>query len=170
MADTKDSVTPYAVTFKPTPTQAENDAAVTTGLPAVKAYDGSPIDQSSKNPAVPAPPGSPSISSLTPITGALPSAPFAVGVHGAGFTAAAKVFCNQNQIAAVFSSATLVNCTITAAAVGSAPGTYPVLVEDVGGFSNTVTFAVTATMVLAAEEESKPHRSRRSAASETQTE
>jgi hypothetical protein len=36
MADGKDSAAPHEVTYRPTPTQAENDQTATTGLPPVK--------------------------------------------------------------------------------------------------------------------------------------
>jgi IPT/TIG domain len=144
MVDTKDSVDPHAVTYQPTPTQHENDLAAVGTLPPVKEYDGSPIDPSSNNPAVPQPPGSPDITSISPTTGALPSAPIALTVNGTGFTAAAKVIFNQNAVATVFVSATHLTCSVTAADAG----TYPVEVEDAGGFSNTVQFTFTATAEL----------------------
>jgi IPT/TIG domain len=132
-------------TFLPTPSQAENDLAATGQLPAVKDYDGSPIDPSSHNPAVPGAPGAPHITSLTPNTGALPSAPIAVVVNGTNFTTAAKIHFNANAIATTYTSATALGCSITAAEAGNAPGSFPLRVEDKGGYSNTVQFTFTAT-------------------------
>jgi hypothetical protein len=136
----KDSVSPQAVTYQPTPTQHENDLAAAGSLPPIKAYDGSPIDPHSANPALPTPPGAPVIASLAPATGAIPAVPIAVVVHGSGFTAAAKVLFNQNPVATTFVSATQLDCSLTAAAAGS----YPVEVHD-NGYSNTVQFVFTAT-------------------------
>jgi hypothetical protein len=144
MADSKDSVAPHAVVYQPTPTQHENDLTATTGLPSVKQYDGSPIDPSSPNPAVPQPPGSPVIASIAPTTGAIPAAPIALTVHGSAFTAAAKVLVNQNAVATTFVSSSQLTCSVTAAAAGS----YPVEVHDTGGYSNTVQFTFTATAEL----------------------
>ena len=153
MAD-DNSVAPHAVIYQPTPTQHENDQTATTGLPFVKQYDGSPIDPHSPNPAVPQPPGSPNISSITPTTGALPAAPIALTVHGSGFTAAAKVLFNQNAIATTFVSSSQLTCSVTAAAAGS----YPVEVHDSGGYSNTVQFTFTATAELSADSPSPATR------------
>jgi hypothetical protein len=136
-----ESVEPFAVAYQPTPTQHENDLAAVGSLPSVKQYDGSPIDPSSHNPAVPTPPGAPAISSITPTTGALPAAPIALTVHGSGFTAAAKVIFNQKTVATTFVSSSQLTCPVTAAA----PGSYPVEVHDTGGYSNTVQFTFTAT-------------------------
>ncbi|SIO49795.1 IPT/TIG domain-containing protein [Bradyrhizobium erythrophlei] len=141
MADARDSASPQAVVYQPTPTQHENDLTATTGLPPVKQYDGSPIDPQSPNPAVPHPPGSPIITSLVPTTGALPSAPIALTVDGSGFTAAAKVIFNQNAVATTFVSSSQLTCSVTAAAAGS----YPVEVHDSGGYSNVLQFTFTAT-------------------------
>jgi hypothetical protein len=135
------TVSPHAVIYQPTPTQAENDHQATTGLVPVKQYDGSPIDPHSPNPAVPTPPGAPVVSSLTPTTGAIPSAPIALTVHGSAFTSAAKVIFNQNPVATTFVSATQLTCSVTAAAAGS----YPVEVHDTGGYSNVANFTFTAT-------------------------
>jgi hypothetical protein len=138
-------------TFMPTPTQAENDLAATGHPPPIKDYDGSPIDPHSNNPALPAAPGAPTISSLTPNTGALPSAPFAVIVHGANFTNAAKIKVSGNFIPTTYTSATQLSCSITAAQAGNSPGILQVRVEDTGGFSNTLQFTVTATAALEAD-------------------
>jgi hypothetical protein len=151
----KDSVAPYAVTYQPTPTQAENDQTATTGNPPVKQYDGSPIDPHSYNPAVPSPPGAPVITTISPTTGALPAAPIALTVHGSGFTAAAKVIFNQNAVATTFASSSQLTCSITAAA----PGSYPVEVHDHGGYSNAVNFSFTASTQMS-NEASAPRSSR----------
>jgi IPT/TIG domain len=155
MAEGKDSVAPHAVIYQPTPTQHENDLAATTGLPPVKQYDGSPIDPNSFNPAVPQPPGSPVITSITPTTGALPSAPIAVTVHGSGFTAAAKVIFNQNALATTFVSSSQLTCSVPAASVGA----HPLEVHDAGGYSNTVQFTFTA-VVREASPEPRPASAR----------
>jgi hypothetical protein len=144
MVDAKDSVDPHAVIYQPTPTQLENDKTATTGMPFVKQYDGSPIDPASHNPAVPQPPGAPVIASISPTTGALPSAPIALTVNGSAFTAAAKVIFNQNAVATTFVSASQLTCSVTA----GGPGTYPVEVHDAGGYSNAVQFTFTATAQL----------------------
>ena len=148
MPDNKDSVSPQAVTYQPTPTQAENDQAALTGATPVKQYDGSPIDPSSNNPGIPAPPGSPVISTIAPTTGAIPAAPITLTVNGSGFTSAAKVIFNQNAVATTFVTAVKLTCPVTAAAAGS----YPVEVHDAGGYSNTVQFTFTATAALAKED------------------
>jgi hypothetical protein len=163
MANGKDGVAPHAVIYQPTPTQAENDQTATTGLPPVKQYDGSPIDPSSHNPAVPQPPGSPVITTISPTTGALPAAPIALTVHGSGFTAAAKVVFNQNAVATTFVSSSQLTCSVTAAAAGS----YPVEVHDAGGYSNTVPFTFTATAELTSSESPAPPRASRHHRSET---
>lgn len=162
MADTKDNVAPQAVVYQPTPTQAENDAAATTGLLPVKQYDGSPIDPSSHNPAIPTPPGSPVITSIAPTTGALPAAPIALTVHGSGFTAAAKIIFNQNAVPTTFVSSSQLTCSVTAAA----PGSYPVEVHDSGGYSNTTPFTFTATATLSSDAPAAAH-DRRKGRSET---
>jgi hypothetical protein len=154
MADSKDGVAPHAVTYQPTPTQAENDHQATIGLVPVKQYDGSPIDPSSTNPAVPQPPGAPHVASIAPTTGAIPAAPIALTVTGSGFTAAAKVIFNQNAVATTFVSATQLTCPVTAAAAGS----YPLEVHDTGGYSNTVQFTFTATVELEASSVTRPSR------------
>jgi IPT/TIG domain len=154
MVDTKDSVTPHAVNYLPTPTQHENDLAAAGAVPPIKEYDGSPIDPSSNNPAVPQPPGAPVISSIAPTTGAIPSAPIALTVHGSGFTSAGKVIFNQAAVATTFVSATQLTCSVTAAAAG----TYPVEVEDALGFSNTVQFVFTASTQLSESPAARPAR------------
>jgi hypothetical protein len=148
-------------TFMPTPTQAENDLTATGHLPAVKDYDGSPIDPSSPNPAVPGAPGAPTLASLTPNTGALPDAPFAVVAHGTNFTNAARISVEGNDIPTTFNSATQLSCSITEAEAGT-PGILQVRVEDTGGFSNTLQFVVTASAQLTERSAAKPSRQQRS--------
>lgn len=154
MPNTKDSVAPHAVVYQPTPTQLENDQAALGSLPPLKDYDGSPIDPSSNNPVLPAPPGAPVISTIAPTTGALPSAPFAITVHGSGFTAAAKVIFNQTAAATTFTSSSQIACSGITAPVGS----YPLEVHDAGGYSNTVQFTITATTELLSENHAPPRR------------
>ena len=87
-----------------------------------------------------APPWDEAVVASLPTTGALPSAPITLTVDGSGFTAAAKVIFNQNAVATTFVSASQLTCEVTA----TAAGTYPVDVQDVGGFSNTAQFTFTA--------------------------
>ena len=145
-------------TFMPTPTQAENDQTA-TGTPVPKKdYDGSPIDPSSHDPTVPAAPGAPTLSSLTPNTGALPSAPIAVVVHGTNFTATSRIKVAGSFVPTTFTSATQLSCSITAAEAGNQAGILQVRVEDYHGFSNTLNFTMTATATFEADEDNPQAR------------
>jgi hypothetical protein len=69
------------------------------------------------------------------------------------------VIFNQDEVATTFVSSTELSCSVTAAAAGS----YPVEVQDAGGFSNSVQFTFTASTELSADSPAtRPSRHQRS--------
>ena len=118
-------------TYQPTPTQEENDLARVGQSVVDKEPDGSPEDTNNFSPPTP-----PSIASLAPATA--PASSAIVSVNGDNFTANSVIVFNNVDRATTYISTTVVRATFSGAA-----GSYPVVVRDVDGISNSVNFTFT---------------------------
>jgi hypothetical protein len=143
--------------IKPTPTQEENDLAATGSHVLEKEPDGSPLDPGANPPGSGGqPPESgapvPVIDSITPLSGPKPDA--TLTVVGSNFTPNSIVVFDGAEAVTVFGSDT----ALSAAVHQNTAGTYDVLVRDVNGDSNVVTFRFISG---AADEEAETTRARR---------
>jgi IPT/TIG domain len=121
---------------QPTPTQAENDQGVTSGLVLHKTTDGSPAD-----PGVMIPPGQTRmvLTSISPLSAAVPSA--TITANGTGFLASSKIVFDN-----VAKTTTFVDGTkMTAAISGGVAGKHSVRVHDPVSGANSETFSFTFT-------------------------
>jgi hypothetical protein len=131
-ADRKVQQQMAAVTYAPTPTQAENDQTAHGTHVSPHTYDGSPIDENAHDPTPPPgggpkPPGTMTVTSIAPTTAQLPNIP-SLQVNGAGFTATCKIMFGGVQQTTTFVSATQLTCAVSG---WTGPvGLYEVFVRD----------------------------------------
>jgi hypothetical protein len=121
--------------IKPTPTQEENDRTASGEHVIDHEHDGSAPESGGPPPAEGA---VPVIDSMSPTTGPLPAV--SLRIAGQNFTAASVVVFDGEPQATSFNAPAEVVAVFTYDGV---PGTYPVLVRDVAGDSNAVSFTFT---------------------------